>query len=159
MAINKQFEAYKVKRELKRSGVNYEFKRPKKNEFGEPSKELEVIGVLRGLYHEDNSHISVQTGDTTQYRTKKVPSILCLYEDAAPLMLQVGDTMVANDKTYLVTGVVNIQEWNIISDISLEVVDSAVNAKLEGELVEQQPEQNVDEAGGGSPDVYGHQSQ
>ena len=34
--INTRFEAYKIKRELKRSGIDYEFKRKKKNDFGEP---------------------------------------------------------------------------------------------------------------------------
>ena len=34
--INTQFEAYKIKRELKRSGIDYEFKRSGVNDFGEP---------------------------------------------------------------------------------------------------------------------------
>ena len=44
------------------------------------------------------------------------------------LALVVGDTVTINAKTFKVTGVVNIQEWNLISDISLEVVDSGVPA-------------------------------
>lgn len=126
--INKKFEAYKIKRELKRSGIDYEFKRIGKNDFGEPVGELESIGVLKGLYHEQNGSVQITTGDTTQVRTKKIPMILCLYEDAALLALEVGNIVVINTKTFKVTGVVNIQEWNIISDISLEVVDNGVPA-------------------------------
>lgn len=126
--INKKFEAYKIKRELKRSGIDYEFKRIGKNDFGEPIGELESIGVLKGLYHEQNGSVQITTGDTTQVRTKKIPMILCLYEDAALLTLEVGNIVVINAKTFKVTGVVNIQEWNIISDISLEVVDNGVPA-------------------------------
>ena len=126
--INTQFEAYKIKRELKRSGIDYEFKRTEKDEFGEPTDELNVVGKLRGLYHEQNSSIQITTGDTTQTRTKKVPMILCLYEDAASLVLQIGDIVKINTKTLKVTGVTNIQEWNLISDISLEVVDNGVPA-------------------------------
>lgn len=126
--INTQFEAYKIKRELKRSGINYEFKRYNVNDFGEPIGEPIVIGTIRGLYHEKNSSIQITTGDTTQVRTKKIPMILCLYEDTASLVLQVGDELKINNKTLKVTGVVNIQEWNIISDISLEVVDNVVQA-------------------------------
>lgn len=126
--INTQFEAYKIKRELKRSGIEYEFKRSGKNEFGEPSDELELVGKLIGLYHEQSSRIQVVTGDTTQIRTKKIPMILCLYEDAASLVLCVGDIVKFNEKTFKVTGVTNIQEWSIISDISLEVVDNGIPA-------------------------------
>lgn len=126
--INIQFEAYKIKRELKRSGIDYEFKRSGMNDFGEPVGELIAVGTIRGLYHEQNSNIQVTTGDTTQVRTKKIPMILCLYEDAASLALQVGDELKINNKTLKVTGVVNIQEWNIIADISLEVVDDVVQA-------------------------------
>lgn len=126
--INTRFEAYKIKRELKRSGIDYEFKRKKKNDFGEPTEDPEVFGSLKGIYHEQNSNIQVTTGDTTQVRTKKIPMILCLYEDTARLALVVGDTVTINAKTFKVTGVVNIQEWNLISDISLEVVDSGVPA-------------------------------
>lgn len=126
--INTQFEAYKIKRELKRSGIDYEFKRSGVNDFGEPVGEPIVVGTIRGLYHEQNSSVQVTTGDTTQVRTKKIPMILCLYEDTARLALVVGDTVTINAKTFKVTGVVNIQEWNLISDISLEVVDSGIPA-------------------------------
>ena len=124
--INKEFEAYKLKRELKRSGINYEFKRSKTNEFGEPTDELDIIGSLLGIYHEQNSRIQLTTGDTTQIRSKKIPMILALYEDTAKLVLEVGDIVEINEKTFKVTGVTNIQEWSIISDISLEVVDNVV---------------------------------
>jgi hypothetical protein len=126
--INTQFEAYKIKRELKRSGIDYEFKRSDVNDFGEPIGEPIVVGTIRGLYHEQNSSVQVKTGDTTQVRTKKIPMILCLYEDTARLTLEVGDTVTINAKTFKVTGIVNIQEWNLISDISLEVVDSGISA-------------------------------
>lgn len=126
--INKQFEEYKIKRELKRSGIDYEFKRAIKNDFGEPSGEPELIGKLKGIYHEENSNIQITTGDTTQVRTKKIPMILCLYEDAANLVLSVGDIIKINEKTLKVTGIVNISEWNIIADISLEVVDNVIQA-------------------------------
>lgn len=122
--INNKFEVYKIKREIKRSGTHYMFTRAVANEYGEPSKDWENVGVLNGLYHEQNEHVSISMGDTTQTRTKKIPSILCLYDDAAFLNLSVGDKTSINGKIMNVTGVVNIQEWNMIADISLEVVDN-----------------------------------
>lgn len=121
--INTRFEAYKIKRELNRSGIDYEFKRFSTNAFKEPTGEPETIGSVRGIYHEQNSNVEVTTGDTTQIRTKKIPMILCLYEDAASVVLSVGDIVCINNKKFKVTGVVNVQEWNIVADISLEVVD------------------------------------
>lgn len=125
--INKDFEAYKLKRELKRSGIDYKFKRRGTNEFGEPSDELALLGVIRGLYHEENSNIQITAGDTTRVRTKKIPMILCLYEDIASLGLRVDDQLVINSKTFKVTGIVNVQEWNLIGDISLEVFDDGIH--------------------------------
>ena len=124
--INNKFEVYKLQRELKRSGSEYEIKRDRKNDFGEQSGGLEFIGKLKGIYHEENSNIQIMTGDTTQVRTKKIPMILCLYEDAANLVLSVGDIVKINEKTLKVTGIVNISEWSIIADISLEVVDNVI---------------------------------
>lgn len=124
--INKQFEAYKIKREIRRSGETYTFMRPSLNEFGEPSGDETEVGSLRGLYHEQNSNVQLTTGDTTQIRTKKLPMILCIYEDAKMLNLQLGDKLYLNDRILKVVSLVNIQEWNIIGDLSLEEVATDV---------------------------------
>ena len=121
--INKKFEAYKISREIKRSGYNFTFKRKAKNDFNEPSEEAIIVGNLLGIYHEQNSNIAISTGDTTQYRTKKIPMILCLYPDVSKLELNVNDFVIFNSKTFKVTGITNVQEWSIVSDISLEVFD------------------------------------
>jgi len=120
------FEASKIKKELKRSGKSYEFKRPKKNAFNEPTTDFDIIGSVLGLYHETNSSIQIKTGDTTQIRNKKVPTILCLYDSITPLKLNSGDILCFNGKTFKLTGILNIQEWNLIADISLEMVDNVI---------------------------------
>lgn len=124
--LNTKFEVYKVSREIRRSGKEYEFDRIGTNEYGEPLGGNYVVGRLRGLYHEKNEHISVTMGDTTRIRSKKVPSILCLYNDVVPLQLSIGDKTTINGKDMKVTGIVNVQEWDLIADVSLEVVDSGV---------------------------------
>lgn len=124
--INKQFEAYKIRREIKRSGETYTFMRPSLNEFDEPSGDETEVGSLQGLYHEQNSNIQLTTGDTTQIRTKKLPMILCIYDDAKTLNLQLGDKLYLNDRILKVVSLVNIQEWNIIGDLSLEEVATDV---------------------------------
>lgn len=122
--INTKFEAYKLRRELKRIGKEYEFKRAVLNAYKEPTDDSVVAGKLIGLYHEQNSYVSATTGETTRTRTKKVPMILCLFEDAE--FLKFGDIVKINSREFKVTGVTNIQEWNIIADISLEVTDNVI---------------------------------
>lgn len=121
--LNTKFEAYKLNRELVRSGTDFVFTRQKLNEFNEPDGEAVEVGEIRGLYHEQNSNIQITTSDATQIRTKKIPSILCLFEDVEKLSLKAGDKTTLNDQIFEVTGVVNIMEWSIVVDISLELVD------------------------------------
>lgn len=125
--INTKFEAYKIRRELKKSGKEYEFSRAEVNKFNEPmSDNGDSVGKILGIYHEQNSYIGISTSDTTQIRSKKTPMILCLYEDAT--FLKIGDKVSINSNVFKVTSVINIQEWNIIADISLEVIDNGVQA-------------------------------
>lgn len=120
--INTKFEVYKITREIKRSGKTYEVFRRCKNEFGELSDEIQSVGVLVGLYHEENSYVEIKTSEATQYRNKKQPKILSLFSDIEYLNLKLGDIIDINGKTFTVSSVTNIQEWNIVIDISLEEV-------------------------------------
>lgn len=121
--INTKFEAYKLKRELLRSGKTYEFVRNGSNAFGEPVGDAIAIGGLTGLYHEQNSNVQITSSDASQVRTKKLPMILCLYEDIASFSLKTGDYTIINNRKFVVTGIVDVQEWQIVADISLELVD------------------------------------
>ena len=124
--VNTKFEAYKIAREIKRSGRTFSFVRKGVNEFGEPSDEEVEVGTLSGLYHEQNSNIKITTGETTQIRTKKLPMILCLYDEANALNFEVGDILHLNGRILKVVSLLNIQAWNIIGDLSLEEVASDV---------------------------------
>lgn len=130
MTVNNSFEAYKLQRELKRSGVVVSFVRYEDNEFGEPSGSPIALGEITCLYHEENSHISVTTGTVTQTRNKKVPRMLALASSVEKLGLKVGDKLFWKSQEYAVTGIVDVQNWGIINDISLEVVDDGLHARL-----------------------------
>lgn len=121
--VNTKFEAYKLRRELTRSGRNFTFIREGVNKYGEPNGEPHELGTIMGIYHEQNSNILLTTGETTQIRSKKTPMVLCLYDDVDLLKLETGDYVMINGRKFNVTGVVDVQEWQIISDISLELVD------------------------------------
>lgn len=122
--INTKFEIYKLQRELKRNGISCTFKRNGTNKFGEPTSDTIDVCTVTCLYHEQNSNIQITTGETTQVRTKKIPMLLSVFDDVKSLIP--GDFVVINNKKFDVTGVVNIQEWGLIGDVSLEVVDNGI---------------------------------
>lgn len=126
--MNVNFEAHKLIRELKKSGTDFTFKRKSLNEFGEDDGTEMIVGSIIGLYHEVNSYVSIATSDGSRTRTEKQPMVLCLYRDLKAMPnggVNVGDYVDLSDgKRFTVNGIVDIQKWNIIADISLEVVDN-----------------------------------
>lgn len=133
--INTKFEAYKLKRELKRSGKTYKIERYGVNGYGEPVKNAtSKVGEFKGLYHEQNGYTQMSTTDTTQVISKKIPMIMCLYEDIKELNLKVDDFIQIGEccgnidfSEYRIVGITNIQNWGIFADISLEPVEKISN--------------------------------
>jgi hypothetical protein len=127
--INTRFELYKLRRELKRNGKDYTFRRRKLNKFNEPIGELEDVLTIRCLYHEVSSFKTTSTGDSSTTVTEKQPMLLCAVEDVKDSGLEAGDFIEVDDSVYgdkkvlRFVGIVDIQNYGIIADISLEVVD------------------------------------
>ena len=132
--MNTRFEAHKLERELLRSGKVFEFYVQQVNEFGEPAEGVVGVTIL-GIYHEVNAYIGIDMKNTTRVREtvgkyKKQPRILCLWSSITGSGIKIGDYTMINGKKFKVTGVTNIQEWSIIADISLEVVDDGSEVSL-----------------------------
>ena len=126
MSVNKDFELYKIRREIQRSGTACKFYRPKSNDYDELNlSDLVCLSEVQifGLYHEVNSHIQLTTETTTQWRSVKVPAFLIPWEDIQSLELRTNDIAEINGKHFIITKVGNIQEWNLIAEIYLEVQD------------------------------------
>ena len=123
--MNLKFEKNKLVRGLKRSGQEYKVLREIKNEFLEPTGEVEKVCSLKAIYHEyheKSEYIKIQAEEAAAYRSKKRPMLLCLFEDTE--LLTIGDYIIINGKRCNIIAVSNILEWNIAADISLEVVDN-----------------------------------
>lgn len=123
MWLSKEQKA--VEREIARNGSTYTVKRNKVNKYGEPTQEVEEVTALRGLFHISKGFITKNTSDGSQTKTKGQPMILALWEECKTI--QNGDFVVINGNTYKITDKNNIEEYNIIADISLEVVLSDRN--------------------------------
>lgn len=114
------FMENRIRTQLKRNGLQYQFFRSKLDKFKQPTEELEQVADIKGLYHESNSYIQTTGSDASIIRTSKSPMILCMYEDAKKIVL--GDKIEISGKQYKVSGVLNIQNYNVAADISLEEV-------------------------------------
>lgn len=132
--INNRFVLYQVKREIKRNPTKMKFYRRELNEFGEPNDEPTFLCEYTGLYHEHNPHMldsyKILTGQTLgTYTGDKYPQIMVPYEDFwikdgdKTISVQKGDEVNWNGRLLRVTGVSNVQEWNMLYDISFEEVD------------------------------------
>lgn len=114
-----------VEREITKNGSTYTVKRNKVDKYGEPTQEVEEVTTLRGLFHISKGFIIKNTSDGSQTKTEGQPMILALWEECETI--QNGDFVVINGNTYKITDKNNIEEYNIIADISLEVVLSDRN--------------------------------
>lgn len=127
-----RFELWKLAKDLQCSGKRFEFSRPLKNDYGEPTQAFEVVKTLLGLYHETIAYITESSdsgGITRSARagSAKVPKILCKYE--AIEGLKAGDFTMINGKRFFVTGVSNVQEQGIIADISMRLQDDGFHVQ------------------------------
>lgn len=133
--INLRFEKYKLNRELQRSGIDVDFYRHGVNEYGEPTTDDEptLVGSLRCIYHEVSNyqatHLERVARDTTVVRKTKSPMLLARYKDVEALGIAMGD-VVRLSEGFKVLGWINVQEWGIYAEISLERLDDGQQVPL-----------------------------
>lgn len=113
-------ELHKVVREIATHGSEYVFNRETKDDYGEVTGEETEVKNITGIFHSTNSFITKTVTDGSVTIKKEQPMILTTFEDGAEL--QVDDVTIINGSRFKVTGKNNVQEKNILCDISLEVV-------------------------------------
>lgn len=123
------FQLNKVRRLVKTQGQAFEFTREQLNDFGEPTDESVTL-TIKGVYHETASYLTKTAMEATTIKQKPSPMILCLWEEANKL--KPFDVLAFNGKNYTINGVKNIDEANIIGDVSLEEVQTDGNRVQNG---------------------------
>lgn len=118
--MNKCIELYKVQREIKMHGSEFTVKRNKIDEYKEPTGEQETITAFRGLFHITKTFQTRTIKDGTVTRTKGQPMVLADYSDIKEICN--GDIIEYNGLEYTVADVNNVEQMNIIADISMELV-------------------------------------
>ena len=113
----------KVRRLINTQGGWFLFIKKGKNDFGEPSDEVESTVRLRGVYHETTSYLKKSSGDAATVRAKSSPMILCLYEAAA--FLDTDFMLEYRGKTYRIGEIKDVSEAGIACEISLEEIQKS----------------------------------
>jgi hypothetical protein len=116
-----KMELHKVLREVQVHGTEYTFFRKKVDKYGEPTKEepKQVVKV-QGLFHVSKGYITQNIQDGTKTHSKGQPMLMVAYENTREIKTE--DFLIINENTYKVVEKNNIQEYNIVTDISLELV-------------------------------------
>lgn len=115
-----QIELNKVKREIKTHGRSYAVKRIVLNKYGEDTDEQEEITEIQGLFHTEKGYITKSISDGSKTHSKGQPKLMVAYDDS--VLIKNDDTIQINENTYKVIEKNNIQEFNIVCDISMELV-------------------------------------
>lgn len=118
--MNKCIELYKVQREIKMHGSDFTVKRNKIDEYKEPTGEKETITTFRGLFHITKTFQTRNISDGTVTRTKGQPMVLADYSDVGEISN--GDIIEYNGLEYTVADVNNVEQMNVIADISMELI-------------------------------------
>lgn len=120
MLHNTKFLKHRVERALAMNGQKFSFIPMLRDEYNQLKQSSTTIEVF-GMYHEQNSFISVTSSDAASVQRKKSPMILTLLDDNVKKLKQ-GDVLFLGDTRYTVSGILDIQNWGIVADISLEMV-------------------------------------
>lgn len=116
-----KMELHKVLREIQIHGTEYKLFRKKTDKYGEPTKEEpEQVATFRGLFHISKGYITKNVAEGTKTHSKGQPMLLVAYDETENI--QSEDFLIINGNPYKVVEKNNIQEYNIVTNISLEMV-------------------------------------
>ena len=108
----------KVSRLIRAQGEEFTFTRMGEDDYHQPIEQGAVRIV--GVYHETNSFITVSSAESASVQRKKSPMILTLMDDSVR-SLQQGDRVDMGSVRYRVAGILDLQNYGVVADISLEM--------------------------------------
>lgn len=113
-------EKYKLSRNILLNGQMIEFYRNKKDEFNQPTEEIEKVKCCKCLVHSTQGYRSRTRVDGGNVETKGQPMLLMMREESENL--KVDDFVIILDKKYKINALSNIGLFDFAIDISLEEV-------------------------------------
>ncbi len=113
-------ELHKVSQEIKVHGNIYNVYRKELDKYKEPTGKEIQVAQIKGLYHITKGYVTETAQDGTRTHLKGQPMLLCKHEETKDI--QTGDYIRINQNVYKVIDKNNIQEYNIVTDISMELM-------------------------------------
>ena len=107
-------DAYTLSQAIKYHGQAFTVTRPTLSEFNEPVGE-EPVGSFRGLFHVSSGYLDISLTEAAKVSTRRQPQLLLLYTDK----IQKEDRVELNGKTYTVTGVDDVGNRQLCTELSL----------------------------------------
>lgn len=122
--MNVKFEKFKIDSALKASGKSYTFTRYGKNQYGEYTEEEIGSNEMIAIYHKSNtgSYVSLDTNQEYRIKSEKSPMLLTSYDEFLKAKIEIDDVVFVNSQKHKVTGWFNVQEANVVVDVSLEEI-------------------------------------
>lgn len=118
-------ELYKVKREIQMHGEEYTVYKQKTYKYGETTSDIEEIQKVSGLFHITKGYTTQTISDGTKVRAKSQPMLMICMEGSE--QIENGMFVIINDNRYNIVDKNNIQEYNMVVDLSLELVQDGRN--------------------------------
>ena len=112
--MGKVQEAYTLSQAIQRHGRDFTVTRTKQNEFKEPAGE-EPVGSFRGLFHVSTRYLDISLTEAAKVSTRRQPQLMLLYTDK----IHKEDRVELNGKTYTVTGVDDVGNRQLCTELSL----------------------------------------
>lgn len=118
-------ELYKVKREIQLHGEEYTVYKQKTDKYRETTSDIEEIQKVSGLFHITKGYTTQTISDGTKIRAKSQPMLMVCMEGSE--QIENGMFVVINENRYNIVDKNNIQEYNMVVDLSLELVQNGRN--------------------------------
>lgn len=118
-------ELHKVKREIQIHGDEYTVYKQKTDSYGETTSDIEEIQKVSGLFHITKGYTTQTISDGTRIKAKAQPMLMICMEDSE--QIKNGMFVIINNNRYNIVDKNNIQEYNIVVDLSLELVQNGRN--------------------------------
>lgn len=120
-----QNEIFKLKREIQTHGTSFTVYKDVLDEYGQPTEEHENVCDVKGLYYTTNVYQSRSSNYGTTTRARLQPMILAMYNDCKDIAP--GMFVFFNNKRFDIVSVNDVSQYNVVCDITLEVVDDGIS--------------------------------
>ena len=106
-------------------GEEYTVYKQKTDKYGETTSDIEEIQKVSGLFHITKGYTTQTISDGTKVRAKSQPMLMICMEGSE--QIENGMFVIINDNRYNIVDKNNIQEYNMVVDLSLELVQDGRN--------------------------------